>query len=55
MEKSFTNHNTREHIAHLLSDAEKAILSPSETVESVVKYINAAMLLINQVLKDEKQ
>lgn len=52
MEKSFTTENCREHIAHLLANAQKAILSADDPLSYVTQQINSASLLLKE-LSDE--
>lgn len=49
----FTTENTREQIAHLLADAQKAIISPAHSLADVEIKIHAATALINQLIKHE--
>lgn len=49
----FTTENTREQIAHLLADAQKAIISRACSLADVEIKIHAATALINEVLKHE--
>ena len=49
----FTTENTREQIAHLLADAQKAIISPAHSLADVEIKIHAATALINEVQKHE--
>lgn len=49
----FTTENTREQIAHLLAEAQKAIISPAHSLADVEIKIHAATALINEVLKHE--
>lgn len=49
---NFTTQNTREHIAHLLNEAGKAVLSTTEPLASVEKSISAANALLRD-LSDE--
>lgn len=50
--ENFTTQNTREHIAHLLSEAGKAVLSTTAPLASVEKHINAANAMLI-TLKDD--
>ena len=49
----FTTENTREQIAHLLADAQKAIISTAHSLADVEIKIHAATALINQLIKHE--
>lgn len=49
----FTTENTREQIAHLLADAQQAIISPAHSLADVEIKIHAATALINQLIKHE--
>lgn len=47
----FHTGNAREHIAHLLGEAQRAVLS-GEPVASVEKQIRAANLLLSQIVEE---
>lgn len=48
----FTTENTREQIAHLLAEAQKAILSDSDPLSFVETQINAASQLLRDLIAE---
>ena len=50
---SFTEHNTREQIAHLLEEGKKVALSSQESIDTLAGYLSEAEKLLSRLLANQ--